>query len=54
MQREDQGHIRAPAHSRISPNAFCRRLGTDEGKEFVKSWSVYFDPAAIFTTGREI
>ena len=23
-------------------------LGTDEGKEFVKSWSVFIDPTAIF------
>jgi hypothetical protein len=29
-------------------------LGTDEGKEFVKSWSVFIDPTAIFTMGHEI
>ena len=29
-------------------------LGTDEGKEFVKSWSVYVDPKAIFTMGHEV
>ena len=29
-------------------------LGTDEGKEFVKSWSVYIDPKAIFTLGHEV
>ncbi len=25
--------------------------GTDEGKEFVKSWSIYVDSKAIFTLG---
>ena len=29
-------------------------LGTHEGKEFVKSWSVYVDPKAIFTMGHEV
>ena len=29
-------------------------LGTDEGKEFVKSWSVYIDPKALFTLGHEV
>ena len=29
-------------------------LGTEAGKEFVKSWSVYVDPTAIFTMGDEI
>jgi len=29
-------------------------LGTDEGKEFVKSWSIYVDPKAIFTLGTEV
>ena len=29
-------------------------LGTDAGKEFVKSWSVYIDPTAIFTMGHEV
>jgi len=29
-------------------------LGTDAGKEFVKSWSVYIDPKAIFTMGLEV
>jgi len=29
-------------------------LGTDAGKKFVKSWSVYVDPRAIFTMGHEV
>ncbi len=29
-------------------------LGTDAGQEFVGSWSVYVDPQAIFTVGREV
>ena len=29
-------------------------LGTDAGKDFVKSWSVYLDPTAIFTIGHEV
>ena len=29
-------------------------LETDAGKEFVKSWSVYVDPTAIFTMGQEV
>jgi hypothetical protein len=29
-------------------------LGTDAGKEFVKSWSVFIDPTAIFTIGHEV
>ncbi len=29
-------------------------LGTDAGKEFVQSWSVYIDPTAIFTLGHEV
>ena len=29
-------------------------LGTDAGKEFVRSWSVYIDPTAIFTLGHEV
>ena len=35
-------------------DAMVSFLGTDEGKEFVKSWSVYIDPTAIFTLGHEI
>ena len=29
-------------------------MGTDAGKEFVRSWSVYIDPTAIFTLGHEV
>jgi len=29
-------------------------LGTDAGQAFVKSWSVYIDPTAIFTIGHEV
>ena len=35
-------------------DAMMSFLGTDAGKEFVKSWSVYMDPTAILTTGHEI
>ena len=35
-------------------DAMVSFLGTDEGKEFVQSWSVYIDPAAIFTLGNEV
>ncbi len=29
-------------------------LGTEAGRRFVKSWSVYMDPTAIFTLGHEM
>ena len=35
-------------------DAMVSFLGTDAGKEFVKSWSVYIDPTAIFTLGHEV
>ena len=35
-------------------DAMLSYLGTDEGKEFVRSWSVYIDQTAIFTTGHEV
>ena len=35
-------------------DAMVSFLGTDAGKEFVKSWSVFIDPKAIFTMGHEI
>ena len=35
-------------------NAMVRFLGTEAGKQFVKSWSVYIDPTAIFTMGHEM
>jgi hypothetical protein len=34
-------------------DAMLNFLGTDAGKEFVASWSVYIDPTAIFTIGHE-
>ena len=35
-------------------DAMVSFLGTDEGKEFIKSWSIYIDPKAIFTMGHEV
>ena len=35
-------------------DAMVSFLGTDEGKAFVQSWSVYVDPTTIFTWGHEI
>jgi len=35
-------------------DAMVSFLGTDEGKEFVKSWSVYIDPKSLFTIGQDI
>jgi hypothetical protein len=35
-------------------DAMVSFLGTDEGKEFVKSWSVHIDPKALFTLGHEV
>ena len=35
-------------------DAMVSFLGTDAGKEFVKSWSVFVDPTAIFTMGNEV
>jgi len=29
-------------------------LGTEEGQQFVASWSVFVEPTAIFTTGSEV
>ena len=34
--------------------AMVNFLGTDEGKAFVKSWSVYIEPKAFFTLGHEV
>ncbi len=34
-------------------DAMVSFLGTDAGKDFVKSWCVYVDPKAIFTLGHE-
>ncbi|UCF65652.1 MAG: hypothetical protein JSW33_07405 [bacterium] len=35
-------------------DAMIKYLGTDEGKGFVQSWSVYLDPTSIFTVGHEV
>ena len=35
-------------------DAMLSFIGTDAGIEFVKSWSVYIDPTAIFTIGHEV
>ena len=35
-------------------NAMVSFLGTDAGKEFVKSWSIYMDPTSFFTLGHEV
>ncbi|MHC4642557.1 MAG: hypothetical protein ACYS32_13005 [Planctomycetota bacterium] len=35
-------------------DAMLSFLGTDAGKEFVKSWSIFIDPTAIFTIGHEM
>ncbi len=35
-------------------DAMMSFLGTDEGKEFAKSWSVYMDPTSFFTIGHEV
>jgi hypothetical protein len=35
-------------------DAMVSFLGTDAGKEFVKSWSVYVEPTAFFTMGNEV
>ncbi|MEN8194690.1 MAG: hypothetical protein ABFS12_17855 [Bacteroidota bacterium] len=35
-------------------DAMLNFIGTEAGKEFVASWSVYIDPTAIFTIGHEV
>ena len=35
-------------------DAMMSFLGTEDGKAFVKSWSVYVDPKTIFTMGHDI
>ena len=35
-------------------DAMVAFMGTDAGKDFVKSWSVYVSPDAIFTMGHEV
>lgn len=48
-------HYRYVAKIEVSDlNAMMSFLGTEAGKQLVKSWSVYIDPTAIFTLGHEI
>jgi hypothetical protein len=35
-------------------DAMVSFMGTDEGKAFVRSWSIYVDPKAIFTMGQDL
>ena len=35
-------------------DAMINFLGTDEGKAFVKSWSIYIEPTAFFTIGQDM
>jgi hypothetical protein len=35
-------------------DAMISFLGTDEGKAFVKSWSIYIEPTAFFTIGKDM
>jgi len=35
-------------------NAMVSFLGTEGGKQLIKSWSVYIDPIAIFTMAHEM
>ncbi len=35
-------------------NAMVSFLGTDEGKAFAQSWSIYMDPTSFFTMGHEV
>ena len=35
-------------------NAMVDFLGTEGGKQLIKSWSVYIDPTSIFTIAHEI
>ncbi len=35
-------------------DAMVSFLGTDAGKDFMKSWSIYIDPKAFFTMGEEV
>ena len=35
-------------------NAMLNFLGTEGGKQLIKSWSVYIDPTALFTLGHEM
>ena len=35
-------------------DAMVSFLGTDTGKAFAKSWSIYMDPTSFFTMGHEV
>ena len=35
-------------------DAMMNFLGTDAGKDFAKSWSVFMDPTSFFTMGHEV
>lgn len=35
-------------------DAMLNFMGTDDGKKFVASWSVFLDPTSIFTMGHEV
>ena len=35
-------------------DAMISFLGTEEGKAFVKSWSIYIEPTAFFTIGKDM
>jgi hypothetical protein len=35
-------------------DAMMSFLGTDEGKAFVQSWSIYLNPTSILTVGHEV
>ena len=35
-------------------DAMLEFMGTEAGKQFVQSWSVYIDPTAVFTVGHEM
>ncbi len=38
----------------VDLNAMVGFLGTEGGKQFLKSWSVYIDPTTILTLGHEM
>ena len=35
-------------------DAMVQFLGTDAGKDFMNSWSVFLDPTAVFTVGKDM
>jgi len=35
-------------------DAMVAFLGTDAGKNFMKSWSIYLDPTSIFTMAHDM